>query len=191
VALAVIEKRLGMRLGDMDVYVNVVGGVRVHEPALDLGIALAVISSLHDVPVPADACVFGEVGLAGEVRAVSHADRRATEAGRLGFARCIMPRAALAKIGSERSGEARLQGVSTLSDAVFSLLPRALEKKGGGRGYQGDRKNGARRDENGGSEYDENSDVRSNTGAWQPVASSGASETAGGFEYSSGDFDEE
>ncbi len=54
----------------MDVYVNVVGGVRVHEPALDLGIALAVISSLHDIPVPADACVFGEVGLAGEVRRV-------------------------------------------------------------------------------------------------------------------------
>jgi predicted ATP-dependent serine protease len=82
--------------------------------------------------VPADACVFGEVGWPVKVRAVSHADRRATEAGRLGFARCIMPRAALAKIGSERSGEARLQGVSTLSDAVFSLLPRALEKKGAG-----------------------------------------------------------
>lgn len=191
VALAVIEKRLGMRLGDMDVYVNVVGGVRVHEPALDLGIALAVISSLHDVPVPADACVFGEVGLAGEVRAVSHADRRATEAGRLGFARCIMPRAALAKIGSERSGEARLHGVSTLSEAVFSLLPRALEKKGSGRGYQSNRKNGARRDEDGATEYDENSDVRSNTGAWQPVASRAVQEADGGFEYSSSDFDEE
>ncbi|HEX8237379.1 MAG TPA: DNA repair protein RadA [Abditibacteriaceae bacterium] len=205
VALAVIEKRLGMRLGDMDVYVNVVGGVRVHEPALDLGIALAVISSLHDVPVPADACVFGEVGLAGEVRAVSHADRRATEAGRLGFARCIMPRAALAKIGSERSGEACLQGVSTLADAVHLLLPRALEKKSSGRGYsanaeRANRKNGmganaagAGRDE---SEYDENSDVRSNTGAWQPVATRavathGAPEAEGGFEYSSGDFDDE
>jgi DNA repair protein RadA/Sms len=196
------KKRLGMRLGDMDVYVNVVGGVRVHEPALDLGIALAVISSLHDVPVPADACVFGEVGLAGEVRAVSHADRRATEAGRLGFARCIMPRAALAKIGSERSGEAQLQGVSTLSDAVHTLLPRALEKKSGGRGHRASQANGdARRGSQrtgAGADYDENFDPTSNTGAWQPAAARhGAGGDDGAIEYSNeafgadGAFDDE
>jgi DNA repair protein RadA/Sms len=135
VALAVIEKRLGMRLGDMDVYVNVSGGVRAREPALDLGIALAVISSLHDVPVPPDACVFGEVGLAGEVRAVSHADRRAMEAARLGFGRCIMPRAALQNLPPEarnlasQDSAVRLQGVATLRDAVTALLPQALGKK--------------------------------------------------------------
>jgi DNA repair protein RadA/Sms len=135
VALAVIEKRLGMRLGDMDVYVNVAGGVRAREPALDLGIALAVISSLHDVPLPPDTCVFGEVGLAGEVRAVGHADRRATEAARLGFGRCILPRAALQKLPSEArnlassGGEMRLHGVATLRDAVTTLLPQALGNK--------------------------------------------------------------
>ena len=127
VALAVIEKRLGMRLGDMDVYVNVVGGVRVVEPALDLGIALAVISSLHDAPVPPDVCVFGEVGLAGEVRAVSHGDRRAMEAARLGFNRCVLPRASAQKL-SAKDG-LKLTGVATLHDAVESLLPQVLGGK--------------------------------------------------------------
>jgi DNA repair protein RadA/Sms len=124
VALAVIEKRLGMRLGDMDVYVNVVGGVRVVEPALDLGIALAVISSLHDAPVPPDVCVFGEVGLAGEVRAVSHGDRRAMEASRLGFNQCVLPRASAQKL-SAKDG-LKLIAAATLHDAVESLLPQVL-----------------------------------------------------------------
>lgn len=126
VALAVIEKRLGLRLGDMDVYVNVVGGVRVTEPALDLGIALAVISSLKDRPCPPDACVFGEIGLAGEVRAVSNGERRAGEASRLGFARCIMPRANAAKA---QGHEANIESAATLRDAVEALLPGVLSER--------------------------------------------------------------
>jgi DNA repair protein RadA/Sms len=189
VALAVIEKRLGMRLGDMDVYVNVVGGVRISEPALDLGIALAVISSLHDIAIPADACVFGEVGLAGEVRAVSHADRRATEAARLGFSRCIVPRAVLQKLPARLEsgdGETMLRGAGTLRDAVQHLLPEALNKRSprgessGPRlasagqssqvGHMG-RRGGAGRAERGSPEpytdaQRENADVRSNTGAY-------------------------
>jgi len=133
VVLAVVEKRLGLRLGDMDVYVNVVGGVRVTEPALDLGIALAVISSLRDVPVPADSCVFGEVGLAGEVRQVSHAERRATEAARLGFGRCVFPRAGLPRV-SHLKNEVRLEGVSTLRAAVEALLPSVFSGRDGGDG---------------------------------------------------------
>ena len=129
VVLAVIEKRLGLRLGDMDVYINVVGGVRVTEPALDLGIALAVISSLRDLPVAPEACVFGEIGLAGEVRAVSHAERRATEAVRLGFKRCVAPVAVIKNL-AHLKGEAKLQGAATLRDAVESLLPGALRDKG-------------------------------------------------------------
>jgi DNA repair protein RadA/Sms len=135
-----------MRLGDMDVYVNVVGGVRVLEPALDLGIALAVISSLHDVPVPADACVFGEVGLAGEVRAVGHAERRATEASRLGFGQCVLPRASAAKMNSSK--EFRLHAAATLHDAVEALLPQALQ--GGKRRSSGrDRKDGGEKSNSG------------------------------------------
>ena len=134
VALAVIEKRLGLRLGDMDVYVNVVGGVRVTEPALDLGIALAVISSLKDRPCPPDACVFGEIGLAGEVRAVSNGERRADEAARLGFARCIVPRANAAR---SHSREANIESAATLRDAVEALLPGVLSEKTGESGRRG------------------------------------------------------
>jgi DNA repair protein RadA/Sms len=128
VVLAVVEKRLGLRLGDMDVYVNVVGGLRVTEPALDLGIAMAIISSLRDVPVEAGACVFGEIGLAGEVRAVAHADRRASEAARLGLNSCVMPR-----LGAHRlehlKDDVQLHAVSTLREAVEVLLPQALAAK--------------------------------------------------------------
>ena len=126
VVLAVVEKRLGMRLGDMDVFVNVVGGIRVTEPALDMGIALAVVSSLRDQAVPAQVCVFGEIGLGGEVRAVAHADRRANEAARLGFARCLSPRAT-GRGGAQRPSDMRLQSVGTLHEAIEALLPAALE----------------------------------------------------------------
>src|SRR5690606_27286196 len=89
--LAVLEPRLRQRLGDMDVFVNVVGGMRVTEPALDLGMALAIVSALTDTPLQDKVCVFGEVGLSGEVRQVRHADRRLQEAQRLGFTRMIVP----------------------------------------------------------------------------------------------------
>ena len=133
VVLAVIEKRLGLRLGDMDVYVNVVGGVRVTEPALDLGIALAVVSSLRDLPCPAEACVFGEIGLAGEVRAVAHGERRAQEAARLGFARCVVPQSGASRL---KEISAQTNGVVSVREAVGLLLPSALE--GGRRGQRGD-----------------------------------------------------
>jgi DNA repair protein RadA/Sms len=125
VVLAVIEKRLGLRLSDMDVYVNVVGGLRVTEPALDLGIAMAVISSVRDTAIKADACVFGEIGLGGEVRAVAHTDRRASEASRLGLKSCVLP-----MLGAQRlvhlKDDVDLHPISTLRDAVQLLLPQAL-----------------------------------------------------------------
>jgi len=130
VVLAVIEKRLGLRLGDMDVYVNVVGGLRVSEPALDLGMALAVISSLKDVPVPAAAAVFGEIGLGGEVRAVGHLDRRVNEAARLGFARCVLPRSGASRFAHGLNGSGpgiTMEPVATLQEATQRLLPSALE----------------------------------------------------------------
>ena len=125
VVLAVLEKRLNLRLGDMDVYINVAGGVRVTEPAMDLGIALAVVSSLRDIPVLPGAVVFGEIGLAGELRAVSNAGRRAVEASRLGFEQCVLPSNGLARI-SHASEMAHLTGVSTLRAAVEAILPGAL-----------------------------------------------------------------
>ncbi|MDH4099339.1 MAG: DNA repair protein RadA [Nitrospirota bacterium] len=89
--LAVLEKRAGLHLMGHDVFVNIVGGLRLDEPATDLGIVAAVASSFLDVPIPADTVVLGEVGLAGEVRAVSQAEARVREAAKLGFKRCVLP----------------------------------------------------------------------------------------------------
>jgi DNA repair protein RadA/Sms len=89
--LAVLEKRVGIRLGNQDVFTNVAGGVKLMEPGADLAVALAVASSLTDLPVDAESIAVGEIGLAGEVRAVQNLDKRLQEAGRLGFRRAIVP----------------------------------------------------------------------------------------------------
>ena len=89
--MAVLEKRLGFHMGEFDAYVNVAGGIKINEPALDLGIVMAIISSYRDLPIDEKTIVFGEVGLSGEVRAVNMAERRVAEAVKLGFTRCIMP----------------------------------------------------------------------------------------------------
>ena len=89
--IAVIEKRLRMPLGREDAYVNFAGGMRIFEPATDLAVVLALISSYRNHPVPDDMLVFGEVGLSGEVRGVSMAIQRVMEARKLGFTSCIVP----------------------------------------------------------------------------------------------------
>ncbi len=91
-AVAVLSRRVGVRLGDQDVFANVVGGLQIDEPALDLPLAVALASSVRDRPVAADLALVGEVGLSGEVRSVSQLEERVTEAARLGFRRVIIPR---------------------------------------------------------------------------------------------------
>ena len=89
--LAVLEKRAGYYFSNLDTYINVVGGLRLDEPAVDLAVAMALISSLKDTPIREDTVVFGEIGLTGELRSISRSDLRITEAARLGFCRCILP----------------------------------------------------------------------------------------------------
>ena len=89
--LAVLEKRAGYHFSNMDTYVNVVGGLRLDEPAVDLAVAMALISSLKDKPLAEEAIAFGEIGLAGEIRSVSQALARVNEAVRLGFKRIVIP----------------------------------------------------------------------------------------------------
>lgn len=89
--VAVLSKRVGLRLFDQDVFVNVVGGLRISEPAADLALAIAIASSLRNVSLPSDLAAVGEVGLSGELRTVSHLSRRLNEAAKLGFGRCIVP----------------------------------------------------------------------------------------------------
>jgi DNA repair protein RadA/Sms len=120
--VAILEKRVGLAMGGQDLYVNVAGGVRLTEPAADLGVALALASSFLDRPVPADTLILGEVGLTGEVRAVSSPEVRLKEGRKLGFSRAL-----LAKRQQEHLGEfpgLELVGVDTLAAAIRSLFPK-------------------------------------------------------------------
>ncbi len=94
---AVLTRRAGLSLAGQDVIASVVGGLRVHEPATDLGLALAIVSSHRDKPVPADLVALGEVGLSGELRSLAQLERRLLEAERLGFRRCLLPETSLAR----------------------------------------------------------------------------------------------
>lgn len=118
--MAVLEKRLGLQLGNCDAYVNIAGGIRMNEPALDLGIVLAVISSYKEQAIDGKTICFGEVGLSGEVRAVSMAEQRVLEAKKLGFKTCILPQVCLeAMRGNEKEITGiRLVGVGTVKDAM-------------------------------------------------------------------------
>jgi len=90
--LAILERRVGVNVGAFDVFVNIACGIRVEEPAIDLGTVIAIVSSFKDAPVDQNSVVIGEVGLDGEVRAVSQIEPRIKEAEKLGFKKCIIPR---------------------------------------------------------------------------------------------------
>ena len=89
--IAVLEKKAGLNLGSQDVYLNVVGGLKINEPSIDLGIILSATSSFKNIPIPKDMVVMGEVGLTGEVRRINYIEKRLREAEKLGFKTCIIP----------------------------------------------------------------------------------------------------
>ncbi len=114
--LAVLEKRVGLSLANQDVYVNVAGGVKIIEPAVDLAIALAVASNFREVPIGPETIVLGEIGLAGEVRAVGQMEKRLKEAGRLGFTQAIVSGRNTHKMNHSLGLE--IHGVKTLREAI-------------------------------------------------------------------------
>lgn len=114
--MAVLEKRLGLHLSNYDAYVNIAGGIRMNEPAVDLGIVMAIISSYKNRPVDEKMIVFGEVGLSGEVRAVNMPEQRVAEAKKLGFETCVIPAVSLENV-KEIKG-IKVIGVKTVSDAM-------------------------------------------------------------------------
>ncbi len=118
--IAVMEKRMGLNLAGQDVYINVVGGLRIDEPALDLGIVAAVTSSFRNRPISPTTVVFGEVGLGGEIRAVGQAETRLREAAKMGFLRCLLPERNLQKLPPMESVE--LVGVVEVGDALNAVL---------------------------------------------------------------------
>ncbi|HBA62279.1 MAG TPA: DNA repair protein RadA, partial [Lachnospiraceae bacterium] len=117
--MAVLEKRLGLPLSDYDAYVNIAGGIRMNEPAVDLGIVLAIISSLKNKVIDEKTIAFGEVGLSGEVRAVNLPKERVAEAKRLGFTRCILPAVSVKSVKDVNGIE--ILGVKTVNEAMQLL----------------------------------------------------------------------
>ncbi|MDE6385446.1 MAG: DNA repair protein RadA, partial [Eubacterium sp.] len=119
--LAVLEKRAGYYFNSMDAYINVVGGLRLDEPSADLTVAMALVSSLKDMVVNENVIAFGEIGLAGEIRAVSHCEQRVSEAHRLGFERCIIPFHNYKALPKELKVNVDIVPVRTIRDAFKAL----------------------------------------------------------------------
>ena len=119
VNLLMAEKRIGMQLSDCDAYVNIAGGIRMNEPAIDLGIVLAIMSSKLDLTIDEKTICFGEVGLSGEVRGVSMAEQRVAEAAKLGFEVCILPKVSLPSVGKKYA--MKLIGVANVREALDAI----------------------------------------------------------------------
>ena len=118
--LAVLERRAGFRLSQKDVFLNMAGGLKVSDPACDMAVVSSVLSSNFDYPIPRDVCFAGEVGLSGEIRPVSQAARRASEAGRLGFSKIF--------VSSYCKFDHKIEGIEIVKVADIPALVRALFK---------------------------------------------------------------
>lgn len=118
--IAILEKKVGLKLMGHDIFVNVAGGVKVDEPAIDLGTVAVIASSFKERPIPSKTMVVGEVGLAGEIRAISQIEIRVAEAEKLGFTRCILPKNNLDRL--ERKVSIELVGVASIGEALKRML---------------------------------------------------------------------
>ena len=114
--LAVLEKREGLYFSNLDTYINIIGGLRLDEPAADLAVAMSLVSALRDIPIDKDIIAFGEVGLSCEIRSVSRVAERVTESSRLGFKKCVVPKSCLKNIPDNISVE--IIGVKSLKEAL-------------------------------------------------------------------------
>ncbi len=123
--LAVLEAHCGMRFGQHDVYLNVAGGMRIQEPAADLAVAAALVSSLSGVPLPVDSVYFGEVGLSGAIRPVPRSDQRLKEAERLGFRGAVTPPGSSAESGGRGNSGLNLSEIDALAGLVARIAARA------------------------------------------------------------------
>ena len=118
--LAVLEKRMGLRFSTSDVYINVIGGLRLEEPSCDLAVAMALISSLKELPMPDDLIAIGEIGLSGECRSVNHSELRINEAKRLGFGTIALPSSAASRL-KNKYGDIKIVPIRSLFDALALL----------------------------------------------------------------------
>ena len=117
--IAVLEKKAGLMLGGQDVYLNIVGGIRINEPAIDLGVVSAVASSYKNIPIPKEVVVMGEVGLTGEIRRINMIEKRLKEAEKLGFKTCIIPESN--KKGLKDNYKLDIIGVKDIKEAMKKI----------------------------------------------------------------------
>jgi DNA repair protein RadA/Sms len=122
-----MEKRLGIQLLSQDIFLNIVGGIRVEEPGADLGVISSIASSFKDQLIDPGIVVFGEVGLGGEVRGINHPEVRVKEAARLGFKQCLLPKQNQEKMKEPKGIE--LIGIRTVQEAIDALFKLAPNKK--------------------------------------------------------------
>lgn len=125
--VAILEKKLGYSMQNQDVYINVVGGIKIVETATDLAVVLAIASNYHNFVIPPDTIILGEVGLTGEVRAISYAERRIVEAKKMGFSRCIVPLSNVKGLSAVKG--IQIFGVQTVREAI-RLITKDAEKGG-------------------------------------------------------------
>jgi len=123
--VAVLEKRIGLRLENEDIFINVVGGIKIEDPAVDLGVSVAIASAFKDQPVLADSLILGEVGLTGEIRSVLYAELRLNEAEKLGFRTCVLPNWNLARL-DYRGNNLKLKPVSSLKESLEIVLRKEV-----------------------------------------------------------------
>ena len=119
--LAILEKRQGLYFSNLDTYLNVVGGMRLDEPACDLAICISLVSGLRDIPIDEKLIAFGEVGLSGEIRSISRVQTRVNEAARLGFKQCVLPKSSIKQITKKPDG-IELIGVRNLKEALSLII---------------------------------------------------------------------
>jgi DNA repair protein RadA/Sms len=120
--LAVLEKKAGYQLHHCDVFVSLAGGVKIYEPAIDLGLSMAILSSFCNRAIDAETVIFGEIGLGGEVRSVAKAESRVKEALHLGFKRCVMPKKNIGALSSDVKHRIAVRGVETIEEAISELI---------------------------------------------------------------------
>ncbi len=121
IIVAVLEKKLGLHLNKYDIFLNIAGGVKIDEPAIDLAVAMSIYSSFKDIPVDSNTVLIGEVGLSGEVRTISYPERRINEAAKLGFKKLLVPKGNLKNLDLKRS-DVNIIGVDKLSDAIGKTI---------------------------------------------------------------------
>ena len=121
IIIAVIEKKLGLFLNKSDIFLNIAGGLKIDEPAIDLAVAMGIYSSFRDIPVDSDTVVLGEIGLSGEVRTISYIEKRITEASKLGFKKIIIPKGNLKNLNIKKF-QVDVTGVEKIKDAMDCLF---------------------------------------------------------------------